>query len=254
MADAPDPAFALFLDVFLSIPRQGPGSRASTTRALAACSELPSAPRVLDIGCGAGTQTLDLAGRIGGEIVAVDRFEEAIAVLRRRLEAARLGDRVTTVVADVATLEFPPGRFDLVWSEGALYNLGIPAALRLLRPWLAPRGWLAFTDLVWTVAAPPDALAATMREEYPEMSDLATLLERVDAAGFDVATHFTLPAEDWWTDFYTPMLATLDARRERHAGDAATLAILDRIRAEPESHEENARSFAYEFVIARRRD
>ncbi len=53
----------------------GPGSRASTLRALHHCEALPPRPAVLDLGCGTGAQTLHLASVLEGRIVAVDLFE-----------------------------------------------------------------------------------------------------------------------------------------------------------------------------------
>ncbi|MFF0903042.1 UNVERIFIED_CONTAM: hypothetical protein RF653_05145 [Kocuria sp. CPCC 205316] len=43
-----------FVALFESLPRQGPGSRECTARALGMCEQLPPAPRIVDLGCGAG--------------------------------------------------------------------------------------------------------------------------------------------------------------------------------------------------------
>ena len=45
-------------EVFEALPRQGPGDRACAERALALCDELPATPRILDLGCGVGAQTM----------------------------------------------------------------------------------------------------------------------------------------------------------------------------------------------------
>ena len=63
MADSNAVLHEVFLDVFLALPRQGPGNRACTLQALDACVGLPDRPRVLDLGCGTGAQTLDLASQ-----------------------------------------------------------------------------------------------------------------------------------------------------------------------------------------------
>ncbi|NRA02079.1 MAG: hypothetical protein HRU00_05690 [Myxococcales bacterium] len=61
-------AIEVFWKLHQGLPKQGPGSDASTRRALALVPELPSAPRILDLGCGPGRQTLVLARETGGQL------------------------------------------------------------------------------------------------------------------------------------------------------------------------------------------
>ena len=51
--------------------------------------------------------------------------------------------------------ESRPGRFELVWSEGERYNIGIENALGVCRGLLHPGGYLAFADAVWRQEDPP---------------------------------------------------------------------------------------------------
>ena len=62
----------IFWEIHSDLPREGPGDSTSTARAYAAASDLPPQPKILDIGCGPGMQTLDLAKLSGGEIIAID--------------------------------------------------------------------------------------------------------------------------------------------------------------------------------------
>ncbi len=119
----------LFLELFESLPRQGPGNRACTERALGLCNGLPPFPKVADLGCGVGGQTLHLAAMTRGTIVAVDLHEPSISSLRETVSSLGLSDRIFPMVADMADTGLLPGSFDLVWSEGALYSIGMERAL-----------------------------------------------------------------------------------------------------------------------------
>ena len=67
---------ALFFEVHAGLPREGPGDRSSTARALDLARPLPAAPQVLDIACGPGAQTIDLAALLPqATITAVDLHE-----------------------------------------------------------------------------------------------------------------------------------------------------------------------------------
>lgn len=241
----------LFYAVFEGLPRQGPGDAASTGRALAACRDLPPAPRVLDLGCGGGAQTLELARRLPGPILAVDRHAPLIARLQAAVRAAGLTDRVEARVADLTALDLPPGSFDLVWSEGALYAVGLDRALPICAALVRPGGYLVFTDAVWRATDAPDEVRALFAD-YPGMGTAADVRARLEAGPWEVVESFPLPDAAWWTDFYTPMEARIAALRARHAGDAEALAALDTLAREPALHRAHGHSYGYQFFVARR--
>jgi SAM-dependent methyltransferase len=244
----------ILFELFESLPRQGPGSRDCTARALALIRDLPPAPAVLDLGCGTGGQTIDLAELTSGTIVAMD--SHAPSIERLRATAARLGlsERVSPMVGDMANPGLPPGSFDLVWSEGALYNLGIENALLICRGLLRPGGCLAFTDAVWLRDDPPPEVKESFDLDYPTMGKVSDVLAIIDRSGFSLTGHFTLPEEAWWEDFYTPMETRIEELRGRYGDDDEALAVLDQLAQEPAMHRRHSGCYAYEFFAARRRD
>lgn len=242
----------LFHQVFGALPRQGPGNRASAARALALCPDLPAYPAVLDLGCGVGGQTLHLAELTAGSILAIDRHPPFIDQLTATLTERGLTGRVRARAGDLADLGLPAASFDLIWSEGALYNLGIPRALAICRPLLRDGGYLAFTDCVWRVANPSAAARAVFAAEYPTMGRVEDVLALIGAGGFELVGHFTLPDAAWWEDFYTPMERQVRAMRERYRHDSAALAKLAEIGQEPDFHRRHGDAYAYEFFVARR--
>ncbi|MCP5150626.1 MAG: methyltransferase domain-containing protein [Ectothiorhodospiraceae bacterium] len=252
MSAADDRVQGMFLALFESLPRQGPGSRACAMRALALCDEIGDAPAILDLGCGAGAQTLQLAELTAGTIVAIDSHAPSIERLREAVARRGLSARVEAVVGDMASAGLPRASFDLVWSEGALYNIGLGPALALCHDLLRPGGYLAFTDAVWREPNPPAEVAAAFADDYPTMGRVEDDLAAIRGAGFALVGHFTLPEAAWWDDFYTPMEARIAELRAEHAGDAEALAILDQLAAEPEMHRRHGDFYAYEFFVARR--
>jgi SAM-dependent methyltransferase len=242
----------VFFDVFEHLPRQGPGSRACTARALALCRGLPARPVIADFGCGVGAQTLDLASLTDGTIDAFDTHAPFVARLRDAVEARGLGARVHPHVGDMARPPFEPASVDLIWSEGAAYFLGIENALRTWRPLLRPGGFLAFTEAVWLRSDPPEEVRAMWAAEYPQIADAAANLAFAARCEYEIAGHFTLPNETWWDDFYTPMENRIRALRTKYAGDAAASGALDQIEREIDLHRRFGDCYGYEFFILRR--
>lgn len=242
----------LFFEVYEALPRQGPGSRACAERALGLCPELPTAPAVVDLGCGVGGQTLHLAELTAGSIVALDLHAPSIERLRATVAQRGLAQRIRAVVGDMARPDLPPGTFDLVWSEGALYSVGLENALSVCHRLLRPGGALAFTDAIWRRPSPPPEVQASFDLDYPTMGWLGDVLARLERCGFSLTGHFTLPDAAWWDDFYTPMQGRLEELRLKYAADPEALAVLADLAKEPELHRRYADYYAYEFFVARR--
>jgi SAM-dependent methyltransferase len=242
----------IFFEVFEDLPRQGPGNRACAARALGLCRELGDSPMVLDLGCGTGGQTLQLAELTSGAIVAIDSHAPSIERLRATIERRGLSQRVRAIVGDMARPGQPLASFDLVWSEGALYSIGLGDALQVCHGLLRPGGYLAFTDAVWRKESPPPEVKTGFDLDYPTMGWLEDDVAAIHEHGFELVGHFTLPDEAWWDDFYTPMEARIAELRERYADDAEASAVLDRLAEEPEMHRRHSDFYAYEFFVARR--
>lgn len=242
----------IFFEVYESLPRQGPGNRYCTERALRLCVGLPRESMIADLGCGVGRQTLHLADLTKGTIVAVDSHAPSIERLRATLAARGLSQRVQTKVGDIAHLDLPPEIYDLVWSEGALYNIGIGNAMCVCRGLLRPGGLLAFTDAVWRKEDPPPEVKASFDLDYPTMGTAADVVMVIQLGGFELLGRFTLPDEAWWDDFYSPMEQRIMELRRKYGNDAEALAVLGQLAREPEMHRNHSDYYAYEFFVARR--
>ena len=240
----------IFFDVQRGLPRQGPGSDASTLRALALCRDLRPQPAILDIGCGPGMQTLALARATGGTVTAVDTSHEYLAELTARAQAAGLVDRIKPLAVDMNALPVQPGSFDLAWSEGAAYIMGFENALASWRPYLKPQGSLAVSELVWLEPNPPAEAAAFFTEGYPAMADIAAAEAALSRSGYTAVSHFVLPDRDWWDHYYTPLEAKLPALYAQYQDDAEATAIVRSTEQEIEIRRRFPDAYGYAFFVA----
>ena len=241
----------VFFEVFESLPRQGPGSRSSTKRALDVCVGLPASPAILDLGSGVGAQTFHLAELTAGSILAIDSHAPHIERIRAEIIERGLSKRVQALIGDMGNPQYKYESFDLIWSEGALYNIGLKKALSLYFPVVKPLGYLAFTEPVWLKSKPPAEVMGAF-EDYAGMGSVQEVLMKVEASEFSLVDHFTLPVKDWWNDFYTPMEQRIEDLRDKHTGDEGVLAVLDEIAQEPEMYRHYSDFYGYEFFVVRR--
>lgn len=241
----------VFFELHSGLPREGPGDDGSTLRALAMCTGLPDRPDILDVGCGPGMQTLALALSTGGTVTAVDLHEPFLDQLRARAEAAGVRERINVMRADMTDLPFGLDTFDLIWSEGAIYNMGVDRALAAWKPSLRPCGYVVFSEASWLVPDPPVEVRDFWAAEYPDMRDVEGNLERIRAAGYDVVGHFTLPDESWWTHYQTPIDAKIPGLLEQYAHDDAALRLINKTVNEHRIRREYPDTYGYEFYVAR---
>ena len=121
---------------------------------MAAVAEIGSGHRVLDVGCGIGDPTLQVAVLVGphGRVVGLDISEGMIAIARERAAALGLG-HAEFRVEDVTAAALPDAGFDAVLGRWSLIYLeDVAHVLERLRTALVPGGRIAIT--AW---APPEA-------------------------------------------------------------------------------------------------
>src|SRR5919204_3855637 len=109
---------------------------------MAAVAQIGDGQRVLDVGCGIGDPTLQVAVLVGphGRVLGVDLVEDMLATARERAAALGLG-HVEFRAGDIATIALPPHSFDAVIGRWSLiYVADAPAVLRRLQAALVPGG------------------------------------------------------------------------------------------------------------------
>lgn len=208
---------------------------------------LKSGDRVLDLGCGPGTITADLAARVSpGRVTALEITDAALDLARAEIARREL-TTVDFVVGDVHRLEFADDTFDVVHAHQVLQHVADPvAALREMRRVTRPGGVVAVRD--------SDYAAFTWYPGLPELDEWMALYQRVargnggepdagrrllawaHAAGLSdvTATSSTWCFADdadrsWWGGMWAERILKSDMARTALDTGAATTADLRRI-------------------------
>ena len=151
-------------------------------------------------------------------------------------------------------LGFEDRSLDVIWSEGAIYNIGFEQGVTSWRRYLKPGGLLAVSEITWLTNQRPAELEEHWAKEYAQIATASAKLAVIEAAGYSPVGYFALPEVCWLDHYYGPMQARFAAFLERHEGSAAAKEIVDAEKHEIDLYERFSRFVSYGFYVARRSD
>lgn len=202
---------------------------------------------VLDVGCGPGTITADLAARVApGTVTAVEVTDQALALARAEA-AARSQANIEFVACDVHALGFPDDTFDVVHAHQVLQHVADPVqALREMRRVCKPGGIVAARDsdyaaFAWYPLLPAldewmDLYQRVARTNGGEPDAGRRMLAWARQAGLTDVTAtsstwcFATPEDRaWWGGMWADRILKSDMARHALASGAATEEDLRRI-------------------------
>lgn len=243
----------LIIDLHLLNNRQSPGSDDETRRAIEIARLIDTAPiKVADIGCGTGASSLVLARTLNARVIAIDAAKPFVDRLRERAAREGLSDRIETTVGQMESLVFRDEHFDVVWSEGAIYNMGFALGIRAWRRLLRPGGVIAISELTWTTTTRPADIEAHWMCEYPGIRTASANLRCLEDEGYEPLGLFFIPRDCWEANYYAPLRSALPAFLKRHGRSEAAQRVVAVEKAEMALHREWGEWYGYAFYIARK--
>ena len=190
-------AESIFFEIHNDLPREGPGSFEATQKAYNAISSYLFKPFILDIGCGPGKQTIDLLKISDGNIIAIDNHKPFVEILDSKIKAEGFGNRASAQLGDMFNMQFKENMFELIWSEGAIYQIGFEKGLKEFKKFLKPKGFLSVTEATWLTDKPTKENIEFWQQEYPEMKSIEENLEIIRNSGYNLINNFTLDKSAW---------------------------------------------------------
>ena len=239
----------IFFEIHQDLPREAPGDNASTRQAFSLLTNVPPQPKILDIGCGPGMQTIELAKLTNGQITAVDTYQPYLDELQRRALAEGVSDNINTLNQSMLSLDFAPHSFDILWSEGAIYIMGFEAGLKSWQTLLKKAGYLVVSELCWLQPNPPTEVKEFWQVNYPDMKRIDDNLQLIEASGYRQLGHFVIPKSSWWDNYYTPLKERLNNLRHKYSDDPQANQVLDNELQEIEIYQKYSDRYGYVFYI-----
>ena len=244
---------ALVIDLHMRQRRQGPGGETELRKMLAHVDLNQSEPlRVADIGCGTGASTLPLATLLNADIIAVDFLPEFLETLKSRAEAAREHQKISPLVCSMDQLPFEENEFDLIWSEGAIYNMGFEKGVTEWRKFLKPGGTLVVSEVTWTTGTRPHELQEYWDKMYPEIATASEKIRIFEANDYTPVGYFVLPESCWLKNYYDPLENQIPDFLKRHKESEKALTIAKDTKHEIEFYKKYKSFYSYGVYVSKK--
>ncbi len=232
-----------------ALPRSGPGDNECTRRAFNLIPQHVAHPFILDIGCGQGMQTIELAKISNGKIIALDNHQAFLDILMARARNEGLEDNISPQNMSMLDMNFEEESFDIIWSEGALYFMGFTNGLKRCHQLLKEKGCLAVTELVYTNPNPPKAVVDYFEDEYPDIKNIDGNIETIKKAGFNLISNFTLPESAWLNNYYLPIEKELPRLIKKYQGNKVASQVFVEFKNEADFYRKYSKFYGYEFFV-----
>lgn len=184
-------------------------------------------PHILDIGCGTGIPTLELAELSDGEITGIDIDGAALNKFKVKIKKKGLSNRINVLKCSIYKNSLPDEKFDLLWDEGVMHILDPKKSAKECFRLLKPGGYLVLGETIDWLKKEVSAFINT---------------------GFILKNRLFLPAECWWNEYYKPLEKRIRALKDQST-DSRFLFRLRRYEREIKMVRNNPREFDCAFFI-----
>ena len=244
--------FNLINEYFAGFERQGPGSPEHTIKALGFVGDLSNKTKIADLGCGTGAQTMVLAQNTEAAITALDLYAGSIAALNARAGKLGLQNRVRGVVGSMDDLPFQNDEFNLIWSEGAIANIGFEKGLNHWKRFLKKGGYVAVTYESWFTDERPAEIEKWWMDAVPEINTIAYNISVMQKSGYVPVAMFALPEYCWIDNYFIPQKPKQEEFLKKHAGNKIVENMMAFMRREFDLYLKYKQYYGYVFYIGKK--
>jgi len=239
----------IFYEIHKDIPREGPGDNESTRKAFSMLTDLPKRVNILDIGCGPGMQTIELAKLIDGQIIALDAHEPFLKDLNSAAVKAGVSGKIETVIGTMFSLNYKEESFDLIWSEGAIFIIGFKEGLDYWKRYVKKGGYVVVSELSWISDNPPEEAVQFWHKDYPAMKSREENIKVIKDLGYKLIEDFVIPDSAWMDNYYLPIEKRVSMLKEIYKDDEEAQSQLEGNLLEIDMFRKYSEYYGYVFYI-----
>ncbi|MFX1571815.1 MAG: class I SAM-dependent methyltransferase [Promethearchaeota archaeon] len=157
-------------------------------------------PRILDVGCGTGVSTIELANLSEGEVIGLDIDQLALERFKEKIKNFGFESRVKIVNTSFFNNNFSDESVDIIWAEGIFHIIGYDKSFKESYRLLKENGFLVMVD--------------TLNRIESKFSGIKGRLDYLENLGFNLYNQVNWKKSAWWIEYYQPLEKKLKELRD----------------------------------------
>ena len=237
-----------FYQAYRDLDRLSPGSEDTTLKAIEKIDiNINDKLYVLDIACGVGTSTIQLAKYFkNAEIESFDLFKHYIKLLDEKITENALEDRVFSGVGDMKNPDFANEEFDIIFCEASVEIMGFKKALDEWRRLLRSDGYAVISDISW-ISKPSRESIQFWKNIYGEIDTIQNKIGQIESAGYEFVDYVIVPKCDW-EDYYQKLEKNLNSL----SSDKSAKDFVKQLKKEINHYRTHSDDYSYVFYVMKK--
>ena len=149
-------------------------------------------------------------------------------------------------------LPFRHEELDLIWSEGAIYNIGFERGLNKWRKFLKTGDYIAVSEASWFTEERPVEIDKFWKDAYTEIDTISNKIKQMQKAGYIPMATFVLPENCWTEHFYDQQVSAQKKFLKKYAGNKTAEELIANQRHEAELYYKYKEFYGYVFYIGKK--
>ena len=242
----------LLIEAHIGLERQGPGSPEVVKQAIGFMDSPDHFVQIADLGCGTGGQTMLLAKHLPGAITGLDMFPSMIDMFNANANRKMLENRVKGIVGNMENLPFEDNSLDLIWSEGAIDNIGFQNGMRHWHSFIKQGGYVAVSCPSWLTKEHPAVVEQFWSDAGSHLDSVDDNIEIMQDCGYAFIAAFVLPENCWTDNYFKPREKAIQVLLEKYPNSETMKAYAEINRHEVELYMKYKQHYGYVFYIGRK--
>ena len=182
----------------------------------------------------------------------MDLYPEFLHELNEKAERLGLKGKIVTLQKSMEELPFKSKEFDIIWSEGAIYNVGFDNGIKKWKNYLKVGGYLAVSEITWITNSRPKEIEDFWKQEYPEIDIASNKIKILETNVYSLVGYFYLTQDSWIENYYKPMEARFEAFLNRYNSSELACKVVEEYKSEINLYLKYKDYYSYGFYIVRR--
>jgi ubiquinone/menaquinone biosynthesis C-methylase UbiE len=233
-----------------NLPKQAPGDEKITKKILNSIDFPNSDLKILDIGCGSGFQSL-VAAKLypHSKIIALDLHKRLLDEFEQKIQSEDLSNRITIVQGSMDDMPFSHNSFDLILSEGSIYNIGFEKGLEYWRNFIKTDSYMAVSELCWIKEEKQKPIEKYWKKNYPGMLSLQENISIIERKKLKLISIYVFPAYAWFSNYYTPLEERIRFYKNQLSLSDSEKEILEEEEREISMYKQYADFYSYVYFL-----